>query len=149
MSGVSLNPFTGQLQLNVAAGGGGNTIMPYANVAAFPSAATAGNGAFAVALDTNIVYESNGTSWIVVAGPSDVLAVGTIDSNGASANGASDANNQLIMQSASATAPGLVNNTTQTFSGVKTFSSAPNLSSLSASEALFTDSSKNLVSKKL
>lgn len=40
-------------------------------------------------------------------------------------------NNVLYEQSASSSVPGLVNNTTQTFSGVKTFSSAPSMSGAS------------------
>lgn len=120
--GVTLNIFDGQLQFTGSGGSGGNTIMPYANRAAFPSVTSANNGQFAVALDTGIVYEVIAGSWTIIAGPSDILSVGTIDSNGASANGASDLANQLIMQSASGTAPGLVNLTTQTFAGQKTFS---------------------------
>lgn len=50
-------------------GGSSNGITKYATFASFPSASSAGNGAFAVALDTNIVYESNGTSWLVVSTP--------------------------------------------------------------------------------
>lgn len=109
----------------------GGGVPAFTNLAGFPSASGAGNGALAIALDTNIIYESNGSSWIVVAGPADVLSVGTIDSVTASANGASDSANQLIMQSASATVPGLVNNTTQTFSGNKTFSGTISASNLS------------------
>lgn len=49
------------------------------------------------------------------------VTVGTIDSQTPSANGASILLNNLYMQSASATVPGLVNNSAQTFSGAKTF----------------------------
>ena len=100
----------------------GNTIMPYATFADFPAVTSANNGQFAVALDTGTVYEVIGGVWTVVAGPADILSVGTIDSQTPSANGAVDHANQLIMQSASGSVPGLVNNTTQTFSGQKTFS---------------------------
>lgn len=54
-------------------------------------------------------------------GGSGVTTIGTIDSNGASANGASISVPNLYMQSASASNPGLVNNTAQTFSGAKLF----------------------------
>jgi hypothetical protein len=46
---------------------GSGSVPAYTNFASFPSASTAGNGALAIALDTNILYESNGTSWIVLA----------------------------------------------------------------------------------
>lgn len=72
------------------------------------------------------------------------LVVGTIDSQAAAANGATASGANIYLQSASATAPGLVNITSQTFSGVKTFSSAPNLASLTASRPLKLDGSKNV-----
>ena len=50
-----------------------------------------------------------------------VTTIGTIDGNGASANGLSISGNSLFAQSASNSNPGLVNNTTQTFSGNKNF----------------------------
>lgn len=52
----------------------------------------------------------------------------------------------LTLQPADGTNPGGVSTTTQTFAGVKTFSSAPNLSSLTASLPLQLDASKNIVS---
>lgn len=52
-----------------------------------------------------------------------ITGIGTIDSQTPSSNGAVDASNQLVLQSASATVPGLVNTTTQTFAGAKTFTS--------------------------
>ncbi len=53
-----------------------NDVQRYANLAAFPSAVTAGNGALAIALDTDILYISNGTTWQVLASG----AVGTVTS---------------------------------------------------------------------
>lgn len=50
-------------------GGSGGGVPTYANLAAFPSAITAGNGALAIALDSDILYISNGTSWEVLADP--------------------------------------------------------------------------------
>jgi hypothetical protein len=48
-----------------------------------------------------------------------VTTIGPIDGNGASSNGLSISGNDLYAQSASNTNPGMVNNTTQTFSGNK------------------------------
>lgn len=63
-----------------------------------------------------------------------------------SANGASLSGQALTLQPASATLPGVVTAIAQTLAGVKTFSSAPNLSSLTASLPLQLDASKNIVS---
>lgn len=60
------------------------------------------------------------------------------------ANGASLSGQALTLQPADATNPGGVSTGTQTFAGVKTFSSAPNLSSLTASLPLKLDGSKNI-----
>ena len=49
------------------------------------------------------------------------LAIGTLDSQTPSSNGAVLANSTLYLQSASATEPGLINDTTQIFAGDKTF----------------------------
>ncbi len=111
-------------------GSGGSGVPFYANLAAFP-AASSSVGTLAGALDTGIIYESFGGNWIVVAGPADVLSVGTIDSQTPSANGAVDHANQLIMQSASVSVPGLVNLTTQSFAGNKTFTGTISASNLS------------------
>jgi hypothetical protein len=98
-----------------------NTPVPtYATAASLP--ATASDGSLALTLDTDILYafNSGSSSWVIIGGPGATLSVGAIDSQTASANGAVIASDQLIMQSASATRPGLVNNTTQTLSGNKT-----------------------------
>lgn len=79
-------------------------------------------------------------------GGGGVTTVGLIDSQTPSSNGAVIVGSSLFMQSASLTDPGLVNNAAQSFSGVKTFASAPILSSLTASLPLQLDGSKNIVS---
>lgn len=75
---------------------------------------------------------TNGTvaSWSSIPAS---LSIGTIDGTTPSANGAVAANDVLTMQSASATVPGLVNNTTQSFSGNKTFTGTVSASNLSGS----------------
>jgi hypothetical protein len=55
------------------------------------------------------------------------LSVGTIDSVTKSANGATISGNNIILQTADATNPGLVSTGTQTFDGDKTFSGNVNL----------------------
>lgn len=74
------------------------------------------------------------------------LLMGAFDGQAANANGATITGNKLYEQSATASFPGLVNTSSQTFAGVKTFNSAPNLASLTASSPVFTDASKNLSS---
>lgn len=64
-------------------------------------------------------------------GGGGVTSIGTIDSQVASANGLVIAGTSLVAQSASATRPGLVNNTTQSFSGNKTFTGTVAASNLS------------------
>lgn len=125
-------------------GGGGGGISKYPSFSNFPATAT--DGTLALALDTDILYAYNvgDAAWLEIAGPGAALSVGTFDSGTASANGAHIDADALIMQSASATRPGLVNISTQTLAGVKTFSSAPNLSSLTASKPLQLDASKNV-----
>lgn len=95
----------------------------FANLAAFPT--TAPDGTLAVALDTHTLYmwDQATLTWQSIGGTSTVEVIGPIDSQSPSANGAVIVGNALIMQSASATVPGLVNNAAQTFSGVKNFTS--------------------------
>lgn len=122
-----------------------SSVVPtYANFAALP--ASANHGDLAVTLDTNTLYEWSGSAWIVIGGSGTILSVGTIDSQTASANGAVIASNSLVMQSASATRPGLVNIAAQSLAGVKTFLSAPNFDSLTVSLPLKLDGSKNVTS---
>jgi len=105
-------------------------------------------GALTLVAGTGISVTPSGSNiTIATTGGGGVTTIGTIDSEGSpSANGASISSTNLIMQSASGTVPGLINTTTQTFAGVKTFSSAPNLSSLTASTVLVLDGSKNVSS---
>lgn len=77
------------------------------------------------------VLTNNGTgnlTWGAAGGGgSGVTTVGTIDSNGSSADGATISSTSIFMQSASATVPGVVNIGTQTLAGAKTLSGNTNL----------------------
>lgn len=73
-----------------------------------------------------------------VSSGSLTLSIGSMDSNGASAFGATNTGGSLFMQSASATAPGLVNIAGQTFAGTKTFASTPIIATLAAAAPLLT-----------
>lgn len=80
------------------------------------------------------------------ANPQNVpVAIGVIDSVAVSVNGAVIGSSSLYLQSFSATNPGLVSSASQTFGGVKTFNSAPNLNSLSPSAQLALDGSRNII----
>ncbi len=70
---------------------------------------------------------------------SGVTTVGALDGGTANANGATISGTSIYLQSASATYPGLVNTTTQTFAGNKTFSN--NLTANGA--ATFADSTNS------
>ena len=138
--------------MEVSVGGGGSGsggITGYANLAAFPSAVTTGNGALGLALDTNIVYESDGSSWRAIAQPGDALTLGALDAAAATATGANlSSAGVLSMQSADATHPGLVSTGTQTLAGAKTFSSDVNLASgkflkYNSTTVLYTDANFN------
>lgn len=71
------------------------------------------------------VLSTNGSgilSWATGGGGGGISAIGTIDSNGVGANGATISGSNLIMQSAGVAAIGLVNLSTQVFTGLKAFS---------------------------
>lgn len=63
---------------------------------------------------------NNSNTWVPFTS-GGVITIGTIDGNGAATNGLSVNAGAVYAQSASSTKPGLVNNTTQSFSGQKTF----------------------------
>lgn len=89
---------------------------------------------------------SNGAGSINLAVPAGAgLSLAAFGST-PNSNGLSLSAGVLNMQPADNTRPGGVSTTTQTFAGVKTFSSAPNFSSLTASQALVLDGSKNVAS---
>ena len=69
------------------------------------------------------VFSFSGVSWTTTTGASSISTIGTTPN----LNGASLLNNILTLQPADISNPGVVNNTTQTFSGEKTFNSPQTL----------------------
>lgn len=61
------------------------------------------------------------TDWSTFNNKQATLSIGALDAQAENANGLALVSNVLSVQSADATHPGVVNNTTQTFSGAKTF----------------------------
>lgn len=100
----------------------GSATAIYPNFASFPPTAANGTFAFSEATQTLYIFDSATASWVVVGGAGMALTVGNLDAQAANAKGATIAANVLYLQSADATHPGVVNNTTQTFSGNKTLS---------------------------
>lgn len=70
--------------------------------------------------------------------------LGTIDSQTPSSDGAVVLGNGLYLQSASVTVPGLVNNTTQSFSGNKTFTGTLTINGFTQGSIIFAGSSGRL-----
>jgi hypothetical protein len=122
------NPFTG----NLDAVTGGNGVQTYSTFSGFP--ASAPDGSLAVALDTDTLYVFNtgSSTWFPIGKPGDALSVGTYDSGTPSGNGIQINGAQaIIAQSASTSNPGMVNTTTQSFAGNKTFTGTIGASNLS------------------
>lgn len=110
---------------------------PVLEIPTFPNAAALPipflDGGIASTTDTYTLYmfDAQSQTWITVGGGAVPLSVGTLDGQAPSANGATIALNKLFLQSASTSNPGLVNNTTQSFSGNKTFTGTISASNLS------------------
>lgn len=85
------------------------------------------------------------SGFTISQGSHDALTLAAVGSS-PSANGASLSSQVLTLQPVDATHPGVVTTGSQTIAGIKTFSSAPNLSSLTASLPLKLDASKNVTS---
>ncbi len=84
------------------------------------------------------------TDWSTFNSKQATITIGALDAQAENANGLALVSNVLSAQSADATHPGMVNTMAQTLAGAKTFSTAPILSSLTASTALILDGSKNI-----
>lgn len=94
---------------------------------------------------TELGYVSGVTSAIQTQFGTKLDTVGTFGST-PTANGASITGTSIFLQPADATHPGLVTTGAQTWAGVKTISSAPVFSSVTASQVLAVDSGKALTS---
>jgi len=125
-------------------GSGGAGVAIYPTFADFP--ASAPNGTPAIAADTSslYIYSTTSNTWEFV-GPATPVSFGAFGSS-PNTDGGSASANVLTLQPADATHPGGISTGAQTLAGVKTFSSAPNFSSLTPSTALALDGSNNLVS---
>ncbi len=110
-------------------------VPTYPDQASLP--ASAGDGSLAVTLDTESlwIYDAPNNQWLLISNSGAALMIGPIDTGTPSNDGAQILSNALIMQSASATKPGLVNNTTQSFSGNKTFTGTIAASNFSGSSS--------------
>ena len=120
--------------------GSGNVVMSGSPIlTGTPTAptATAGNNTTQVATTAFV------TSSIAAAS----LTVGNIGTS--NTKGASITSGVLSLSPADATNGGIVTNGTQTIGGAKTFDTAPVLPTATASQALFTDANKNVVSNAL
>lgn len=82
-------------------------------------------------------------------GVGGVTEVGTVDSQAQSADGAVISGSSIYMQSADGSSPGLLSAGTQTVAGVKSFTSSPILSSLTASRPLKLDGSNGVISTQI
>jgi hypothetical protein len=108
--------------------GSGGSVPIYANLAAFPPGSTPGD--LAVAADTGNLYEWNGTTWLLEASPSG-------------AGPAPGSSGDMLYNSSGVVAadPDFTTNGSGGLSAASL-----NLSGLTASEAVLTDGSKNLIS---
>lgn len=84
-------------------GGGGNGVTIYPTFGSFPAGTTAGE--LAVAADTGVLYEWDGSAWQVIGGPGAALSIGS------PANGLDITANTLTIDLASATLTGALSNT--------------------------------------
>ncbi|NDC96487.1 hypothetical protein EB077_14375, partial [bacterium] len=128
--------------LGVGSGGTGATSLTTNGV--LYGAGTGAVQATAVGLTGQCLTGNTGSAPTWGSCGAGVAAIGIIDTNGVGANGATIQSGQLYMQSASATAIGLVNTTTQSFAGVKTFTSGLSIST----GATFTNASSSVFTAK-
>ena len=89
-------------------------------------------------------YYWDGSAWVKIT-VNGISSVGLIGGT-SNVNGATVTSGVLSLTPADGTNAGIVTNGPQTFAGAKTFAADPVLSTATASQALFTDANKNVVS---
>lgn len=143
--GVKFNPFTGQLDLTGSTPSGTVTSSSVSStdnaIARFDgTSGTVIQNSSAIIDDSGNITATNlsGTN----TGNVTLAAVGSTPN----ANGASLSGQVLNLQPADSLFPGVVTASAQTLAGVKTFSSSPLLSSLTASTVPYLDASKQFAS---
>jgi hypothetical protein len=93
-------------------------------------------GALTLVAGSGITITPSGSNIIITnSGATGFSSIGAIDGNPPSANGLSNSGSILYAQSASTSNPGMVNLTTQTFEGNKTFSGSISASNLSGTNS--------------
>lgn len=75
--GIKLNPFTGQFDIAGSSSSEGESVLLFPTFADFPDPTSLNPGSLALALDTDILYVTNGTAWVPISGP-DVFANKTL-----------------------------------------------------------------------
>lgn len=105
---------------------------PFASATSGVTSLNGETGAINILGATGISVSSVGQNITITAtDPNGVNTIGTFDGNGAAANGLSISGTTLFAQSASVSVPGMVNLTTQSFAGNKTFTGTIGASNLS------------------
>lgn len=138
--GVTLNPFTGQLQMTGGTSTAANSWKAaVATEATLPTSSNT-DGDVRVALDSDYIFcwDATTSRWIN-QGVKSANAGSTPNAAGYSLGYSNVSTNrrelQLTLQPADATNPGIVSNTTQTIAGNKTFSGSISASNLSGTNA--------------
>lgn len=111
------------------------TVLEFATFASFPSSAPNGQLAVDQSTSTLYIYSTTAMAWEAVGGSGVPLGIGVYDSKPPVANGLQIVANLLYAQSADATHPGMVNASTQTFAGNKTFTGSISASNLSGTNS--------------